>query len=142
MRRMPRTLNGGNDGNNTIVPSHSDSSISNYAVYASARATQGLAIPQNQLLPITVPRLGNLTYGFHPSLGPVNGGINSGIHELWAQGKLGAVVNSGTLTRPLTKTQYLQTPAWRPFQLFSHSDQMAQQQTSRSDAPSAANQST
>jgi hypothetical protein len=50
-------LSGGNDGNNLIVPNHSDANISNYAVYASSRAAQGLAIPQNQLLPITVPRL-------------------------------------------------------------------------------------
>ncbi|HLM59763.1 MAG TPA: DUF1501 domain-containing protein, partial [Pyrinomonadaceae bacterium] len=41
------------------------------------------------------------------------------------------------LTRPLTKTQYQQIPAWRPFQLFSHSDQVAQQQTSRADTPSS-----
>jgi len=132
-------LSGGNDGNNLIVPSHSDAAISNYAAYASARATQGLAIPQNQLLPITVPRLGNLTYGLNPNLGavPQQGGINNGIHELWAQGRLAVVANTGNLTRPMTKTQYLQMPSWRPFQLFSHSDQVAQQQTSRSDTPSS-----
>mgnify|MGYP002779589677 CR=1 FL=1 len=131
-------LNGGNDGNNLIVPNHADATISNYSVYASSRVQQGLAIAQNQLLPITVPRLGNLTYGLHPSLGPVpqQGGINNGIHELWAQGKLAAVVNTGNLIRPMTKTQYQQNAAWRPFQLFSHSDQVAQQQTSRSDTPS------
>ena len=128
-------LNGGNDGNNLIVPNHSDASISNYAVYASSRATQGLAIPQNQLLPISVPRLGNLTYGLHPSLGSVAGGINNGIHGLWAQGKLAAVVNTGNLIRPLTKTQYQQMPALRPYQLFSHSDQVQQQQSARSDSP-------
>ncbi|MEP6902556.1 MAG: hypothetical protein ABJA66_12445, partial [Actinomycetota bacterium] len=130
-------LSGGNDGNNLLIPNHSDANISNYSVYASARAAQGLAIPQNQLLPVTVPRLGNLTYGLHPSLGavPQQGGINNGIHELWAQGKLAVVANTGNLIRPMTKTQYLQNPAWRPFQLFSHSDQKQQQQTSRSDSP-------
>lgn len=128
---------GGNDGNNMIVPNHSDASISNYSVYASARSAQGLAIPQNQLLPISVPRLSNLSYGFHPSLGPVpqQGGINNGIHELWGQGKLAAVVNTGNMTRPLTKTQFLQNPQWRPYQLFSHSDQVQQQQSSRADSP-------
>ena len=130
-------LNGGNDGNNLIVPNHSDANISNYEVYASSRAAQGLAIPQNQLLPITVPRLGNLVYGLHPNLGavPQQNRSNNGIHELWAQGKLAVVANTGNLIRPLTKTQYLQTPALRPLQLFSHSDQIAQQQTSRSDLP-------
>lgn len=131
-------LNGGNDGNNLMVPNHSDVNISNYAVYASSRTAQGLAIPQNQLLPITVPRLGNLTYGLNPNLGaiPQQNGINNGIHELWAQGKLAVVANTGNLIRPLTKTQYLQMPALRPLQLFSHSDQIQQQQTSRSDTPS------
>lgn len=131
-------LNGGNDGNNMIVPNHSDSTISNYSVYASSRTSQGLAIPQNQLLPISVPRLNNLTYGFHPSLGPVPqyGGINSGISGLWSQGKLAAVINNGNLIRPLTKTQYQTMPSLRPFQLFSHSDQVQQQQSSRSDTPS------
>lgn len=131
-------LAGGNDGNNLIVPNHSDANISNYAAYAAARSPQGLAIPQNQLLPISVPRLGNLTYGLHPALGPVpsQGGVNNGIHELWAQGKLAAVVNTGNLIRPMTKAQYLSNPSWRPFQLFSHSDQVQQQQTSRSDSPS------
>jgi uncharacterized protein (DUF1501 family) len=129
---------GGNDGNNLMVPRHSDATISNYQVYASARSAQGLAIPQNQLLPVTVPRLSNLSYGFNPNLGavPQQGGINNGIHELWAQGKLAVVTNTGNLIRPMTKTQFQQNPAWRPFQLFSHSDQAAQQQTSRSDGPS------
>ncbi len=131
-------LNGGNDGNNLIVPNHSDATISNYSVYAASRSAQGLAIPQNQLLPISVPRLGNLTYGFNPGFGtvPQYGGINSGISGLWAQGKLAAVVNAGNLIRPLSKTQYQTMPALRPYQLFSHSDQVQQQQSSRSDSPS------
>ncbi len=129
-------LAGGNDGNNLIIPNHSDANISNYAVYASSRAAQGLAIPQNQLLPISVPRLSNLTYGLHPNLGAVPGqGINKGIHELWGQGKLAVVANTGNMIRPMTQAQYLQMPAWRPLQLFSHPDQMSQQQTSRSDLP-------
>jgi len=130
-------LSGGNDGNNLIIPNHSDANISNYAVYASSRAAQGLAIPQNQLLPVAVPRLGNLTYGLHPNLGavPTQGGINNGIHELWANGKLAVVSNVGNLIRPMTKAQYTSNPAWRPYQLFSHSDQVQQQQTSRSDSP-------
>lgn len=130
-------LEGGNDGNNMIVPNHSDSTLSSYAVYSSSRATQGLAIPQNQLLPISVPRLNNLSYGLNPNMGPVGqqGGINNGIYDLWAQGKLAAVVNTGNLVRPLTKAQFLSSPSLAPYQLFSHSDQMAQQQTSRSDEP-------
>jgi uncharacterized protein (DUF1501 family) len=126
-------LSGGNDGNNLIVPNHSDANISNYAAYAAARQTQGLAIAQNQLLPVNVPRLGNLAYGLNPNFGTVTGQLNNGIHELWAQGKLAVVANVGNLIRPMTKTQYQQQPAWRPYQLFSHSDQVQQQQTARSD---------
>lgn len=132
-------LNGGNDGNNTLVPLHSDANISNYQVYASGRTQQGLAIPQNQLLPVSVSRLSNLTYGFHSSLGPLPsvGGVNNGIYELWGQGRLAVVSNMGSLVRPLTKAQYQQTPSLRPYQLFSHSDQIQQQQSSRADSPSS-----
>ncbi len=121
---------GGNDGNNVIIPNHNDANVSNYAAYAAARQPQGLAIPQAELLPIAVPRIGGLTYGLHPALGPVTGGINNGVHELWAQGKMAAVTNCGTLVAPMTKAQYQNNSVQKPYQLFSHSDQVAQSQTS------------
>src|SRR5688572_3759611 len=62
---------GGNDGNNMVIPNHNDASVSNYAAYNAARTTQGLALSQTSLLPISVPRIGNLSYGLHPSLGTV-----------------------------------------------------------------------
>lgn len=125
-------LGGGNDGNNMIVPLHNDASVSNYSVYSAARAPQGLAIAQNQLLPINVPRIGNLTYGLHPSLGPIANG-NSGIHGLWAQGKLAFATNVGTLVAPMTKAQYQNNSVSKPYQLFSHLDQVNQFQAGRSD---------
>ena len=125
---------GGNDGNNVVIPNHSDVNISNYSVYSAARNTQGLAIPQASLLPITVPRLSNLTYGLHPNLGPMtpNGTtiINNGIYDIWGQGKMAIVTNVGNLVQPLTKAQYLNSAFKKPYQLFSHSDQVAQSQTS------------
>jgi len=124
---------GGSDGNNLIVPNHSDASVSNYAAYAQARATQGLALAQGALLPIAVPRIGGLSYGLHPSFGTVAGGINNGIYELWAQGKLAAVTNVGTLVAPMTRAQYQNGSVQRPYQLFSHTDQVNQFHTSRSD---------
>ncbi len=131
---------GGNDGNNMIIPNHNDGTISNYSAYFNARNTQGLAIPQASLLPINVPRLGNLTYGLHPNLGPlaINGTtiVNNGIHELWAPSvgtpSLAAVTNVGTLVQPLTKAQYALSAFKKPFQLFSHSDQVGQYQTANS----------
>ena len=122
-------LSGGNDGNNLIIPNHNSATISNYAAYSAARSAQGLALAQNTLLPISVPRMGNLTYGLHPNLGTVTGGINNGIHELWAQGKMAVVTNCGTLVKPTSKVQYQNRSVPLPYQLFSHSDQVAQFQT-------------
>jgi len=125
---------GGCDGNNVVIPNHNDATISNYSVYSAARNTQGLALAQASLLPITVPRLGNLTYGLHPNLGPLtpNGTtiVNNGIHELYGQGKLALVTNVGNLVQPLTKAQYQSSAFKKPYQLFSHSDQVTQSQTS------------
>ncbi|MEO7658215.1 MAG: DUF1501 domain-containing protein, partial [Pyrinomonadaceae bacterium] len=120
----------GNDANNMVIPNHNDSSVSNYASYSAARNNQGLAIAQSSLLPIAVPRINNLTYGLHPNLGPITGGINNGIHELYGQGKLAIVANVGNLVRPLTKSQYQSSSFQKPYQLFSHSDQVTQAQTS------------
>ncbi|MFN0278240.1 MAG: DUF1501 domain-containing protein [Pyrinomonadaceae bacterium] len=130
---------GGNDGNNMIVPNHSyagNPAISTYANYASVRNASTLALPQNSLLPITVPQIkdnnnNSLSYGFHPSLGPgATNAINPGIHELYGLGKLAVVTNVGTLVRPLTKAQYQNSTFKKPYQLFSHSDQVTQSQTS------------
>lgn len=126
---------GGNDSNNTVIPNHNDGTISNYTAYFNARSTQGLALAQNTLLPITVPRMGNLTYGLHPALGPLAGG-NNGIHELWGMGKMAIVANVGTLIQPTTRAQYLSAGWPKPFQLFSHSDQVSQYQGGRSDTES------
>lgn len=126
-------MNGGNDGNNMIVPNHNDQSVSGYSAYSAARSPQGLAIAQNALLPVTVPRVGNLTYGLHPSFGTVTGGINGGIYDLWQQGKLAAVTNVGTLIAPMTREQFQNGSVPRPYQLFSHTDQVNQHQTCRAD---------
>lgn len=124
---------GGNDGNNTIVPRHNDTSVSNYAAYSAARGAQGLALSQASLLPIAVPRIGNLEYGLHPSFGTITGGINTGLHPLWALGKMAAVTNVGTLVQPTTRQQYINRSVPLPRQLFSHTDQTNQHQTARAD---------
>ncbi len=131
---------GGNDGNNTVIPNHNSSGVSNYTSYSNARNTQGLAIPQNSLLPINVPKINGLTYGLNPNLGelPLSGTtvINKGIHELWGLGKMAIVTNTGTLVAPMSKTQYQNGSVSRPFQLFSHSDQVSQYQSGRADIQS------
>jgi uncharacterized protein (DUF1501 family) len=126
-------LSGGNDGNNMIIPNHNDQSVSNYSAYFNARSGQGLALAQNTLLPISVPRIGNLSYGLHPGFGTVTGGINPGLHPLWATGKMAVVTNVGTLVQPMTRAQYQNGSVPRPMQLFSHTDQVNQHQTCRAD---------
>lgn len=132
-------LNGGNDGNNTVIPNHNDSTISNYNVYSAARNVLGLAIPQANLAgtAITVPRMGNLSYALHPGLGvlPLSGTfvINRGIHDLWGMGKMAIVANTGTLVAPMTRTQFMNNSVKKPFLLFSHPDQITQAQGGRSD---------
>ncbi len=126
-------MTGGNDGNNTVIPIHNDKNVSNYSHYSAARSPQGLALAQNTLLPISVPRIGNLSYGLHPGFGMVTGGVNAGIHDLFQQGKLAVVTNVGTLVAPMTRLQYQTGAVPRPFQLFSHTDQIYQHHTCRSD---------
>ena len=124
---------GGNDGNNTVIPIHNDANVSGYSAYSAARAPQGLALAQDSLLPIGVPRIGGLSYGLHPGFGTVAGGINPGLHPLWETGKMAIVTNVGTLIRPLTRLEYQMNPNWRPDNLFSHSDQVNQHSNARAD---------
>jgi uncharacterized protein (DUF1501 family) len=126
-------FSGGNDGNNTVIPNHNDASVSGYAAYSAGRAPQGLALAQGTLLPISVPRIGGLSYGLHPSFGTITGGVNPGLHPLWATGKMAMITNVGTLVRPLSRSDYQTHPEWRPRQLFSHSDQTNQHQNARAD---------
>ncbi len=113
-------LNGGNDGNNMVVPLDA----TGYGAYSTARSSAGLAIAQGLLLPIA-PTSPNTAFGLHPSLVEVQ--------ALFNQHYLAVVTNVGPLVEPLTRQQY-QAGSPRPYQLFSHSDQIAQWQTSRSDA--------
>jgi len=124
-------LLGGNDGNNTVIPLHTDANLSNFDLYYSLRNPQGLAFSQNGLLPFNVPRIGNLTYGFHPAFGV--GATNNGLYELWGQNKLAIVTNVGTLVRPTTKAQMYDETHPKPYNMFSHTDQTAQHQSGRSD---------
>jgi uncharacterized protein (DUF1501 family) len=124
-------LVGGNDGNNTVIPLHSDANLSNFAEYSALRNPQGLALTQNVPLAFAVPRMGNLAYGFHPAFGV--GNTNNGIYELWTQNKLAVVANVGTLVKPTTKAQMYDFSHPKPYNMYSHSDQAAQYQSGRSD---------
>ncbi len=131
-------LSGGNDSNNLFIPTDP----TEYASYASIR-TPILAIPNSDGGPATALGLNPLnsdghSYGLHPACRelqamfngtplPVNGNTNNG--------KLAALFNTGTLVYPLTKAEYQAGIVARPPQLFSHSDQVTQWQTSIPDRP-------
>jgi uncharacterized protein (DUF1501 family) len=123
-------LAGGNDSNNLIVPTIT----SEYNNYATIR-TPVLAIPQGSLLPISPLNSDGHEYGFHPCCGDLAGA--NGIADLFGQGKLAVLFNTGTLAYPLTKAEYTSMPSKRPPQLFSHADQVTQWQTSIPDQPPA-----
>ena len=139
-------MQGGNDGNNLIIPNHTVGSTNSYNEYYAARGTQALALTSVAGSPapligtsIFPNRIGGLEYALHPGLGvqlPGTNIVNNGIHELWASGKLAAVTNVGTLVQPTTRTTYLNNSVPKPFQLFSHSDQVSQYQGGRSDTQS------
>ena len=112
-------LFGGNDANNVIIPHDT----SGYASYAAARGP--LAIPQTSLLPLTLQNGDGRDFGFHPNLVE--------LQSLFNQGRLGIVANVGTLVAPVTRAQYLAGGAAVPPQLFSHTDQSVQWQTSVPD---------
>lgn len=102
-------LFGGNDGNNTVVPM----SAAAYADYQRMRS--GIALPQQSLLPV-----GN--YGLHPRL--------TFFQRLYSQQRAAIVANVGTLVRPTTKQQIVNNEVALPRNLYSHSDQTQQWQTS------------
>jgi uncharacterized protein (DUF1501 family) len=124
-------LSGGNDSNNWIVPTDNTT----YNQYASIR--DNLTMPSSSLLPLRVgPNVGDAdytdsdghTYGFHPGC--------AGLQTLFGEDKLGVVFNVGTIVRPTTRAQYTSgLAAYRPPQIFSHSDQVTQWQTAIPDAP-------
>ncbi len=112
-------LGGGNDGNNMVVPLDAG-----YQAYAAVRAAAGLAIPQATLLPITPPVIGT-RFGLHPNLPE--------LQALWNQRKLAVICNVGPLAAPITRAEYLAGSVPTPPDLFSHSDQVQQWETSRAD---------
>lgn len=126
-------LAGGNDSNNWIVPTDATT----FNAYTSIRGN--LALPQSSLLTLRTGPGGSdpayqdadgHNYGFHPNCGE--------LQTLFGEDKLATVFNIGTLVRPITRAEYLSSATGtKPPQLFSHSDQVTQWQTSIPDQPPA-----
>lgn len=126
-------LSGGSDCNNMLVD------LNQFSTYSTVRgdcstpgATPNLGLTQSMLLPINPASGGQ--FGLHPNLSPEAhiSGAAPGLLGPWSQGKLAILANYGSLLRPTTKAQYQSNVggAFRPYQLFSHSDQVNQQMSS------------
>ena len=119
-------LSGGNDSNNLIIPTIP----SEYADYASIR-TDVLALPisgaPNVALPLSPLSSDGHDYGLHPACPE--------LATLFQESKLAVLFNTGTLVFPMTRAQYQGGILQKPPQLFSHSDQVTQWQTSIPDRP-------
>lgn len=114
-------LQGGCDATNLIVPSDASS----YATYAAARSS--LAIDRSSLLPLAPKKYADSrTFGLHSSA--------PGLQSLFVQGKLAVLANVGMLLRPTTLADY-KSGNHLPPQLYSHSDQVLQWQSSVPDKP-------
>ncbi len=113
-------LFGGNDGNNMVIPTSS----TEYLQYATGR-TPALALPQANLLALDVANTPGRGFALHPSMARFQG--------LFNQGKAAIVANAGPLRVPTTREQYRARAVPLPPDLYSHSDQQAQWQSSISD---------
>ncbi len=107
-------LFGGNDSNNLIVPTD----VPRLTQYQQLRG--GLALAANTLLPIGDSH--SNTYGLNAHIPE--------IQTLYTQKAAALVLNVGSLVGPLTRTTYQNNTSPAPSNLFSHSDQQTQWQTS------------
>ncbi|HSV32569.1 MAG TPA: DUF1501 domain-containing protein [Pyrinomonadaceae bacterium] len=126
-------LFGGSDCNNVVIPytDYNNPTGGTTNGYSNVRGTSQLAIPQADLLQITPANSAGVVYGLHPNLSPeaFNAGQPNGLLGVWNTGKLAILCNVGSLVQPITRAQYA-SGIGHPYQLFSHSDQQTQQQTS------------
>jgi uncharacterized protein (DUF1501 family) len=108
-------LFGGNDANNTLVPTDT----AGYGNYAALRGP--LALPQSQLIQLaSLPH-----YGLHGSLPEIAQLVDSGAAAL--------IANVGTLVAPTTRAN-VTAQINLPSNLFSHSDQQLQWQNATQSA--------
>ena len=114
-------LFGGNDGNAMVMPYDQGA----YDAYAGIRTlASGINVPRPDAAQAVTSSGDGKQYFFHPNLGA--------FRDLFRIGKLAVQSNVGTLMEPLTRAQYIARSKMRPENLFSHSDQTAQWQSSTS----------
>lgn len=121
-------LQGGNDSGNMILPIGPQSAYDQYQTDRGDIALDRDDGMGNLLVhPITPDTYTDgIDYAFHPQAGD--------LAQLFADGNLAVVANVGSMVAPITKTQY-QSGLFVPPQLYSHSDQQVQWQSSVADQP-------
>ena len=128
-------LSGGSDCNNMVIPydDYTNPLGGTTNGYDNVRTGSSLAVPKSALgnTKITPSNTGGVSYAFHPNLSPEanNVGQAKGLLDIWSAGRLAVLCNVGSLVQPITRANYA-AGIGRPYQLFSHSDQVTQQQTS------------
>jgi uncharacterized protein (DUF1501 family) len=124
-------LYGGNDYANTLVPYDSAS----YNAYYNLRPTlayQRGALAATLLNAAAAPvDLNGVThqYALAPELAP--------LLPIFNAGKMGVLLNVGTLVQPTSKLQYTNKSAPLPSKLFSHNDQQSEWQSSLPEGASS-----
>lgn len=115
---------GGNDSYNMLVPTNT----ADYNQYLAVRGNVALekaytaSKPFNSgILDINALGTGGRTYGVHPAM--------SEVQQLFNDGHLAFMANTGTLVEPLTVAQFKNKSRLIPRALFSHNDQIMQWQT-------------
>jgi len=108
-------LHGGNDSFNMLIPSDN----LDYLRYQDVR--QNLAIPQSDLISIAPSSDTPYNLAMPNFMAPMQ--------QLFNQGNLAFLANTGPLLQPVTKSQAQQNVNLLPPQLFSHNDQQKHWQT-------------
>ncbi len=110
---------GGNDSFNMLIPTHASA----YAQYQSVRGNIALPLSgAGAALPLNALGADGRGFAVHPAMPEVR--------DLFDQGSLAFVTNTGTLVEPATVAQYKAGSVKLPRALFSHNDQIQQWQTS------------
>ncbi|NDG39645.1 MAG: DUF1501 domain-containing protein [Betaproteobacteria bacterium] len=116
-------LYGGNDYGNTLIPYDS----ARYAAYQAMRPT--LAYPLSALAPTLLTPTTTagalppaIQYAMAPEL--------AALLPMFNAGRMGVMLNVGTLVQPTTKAQYTAKSVPLPPKLFSHNDQQSEWQSS------------
>ena len=116
-------LYGGNDYGNTLIPYDS----ARYALYQGMRPT--LAYANSALTPTLLTpttSAGALPAGMQYAMAPEL----AALLPIWNAGRLGVMLNVGTLVQPTSKVQYTAKSVPLPPKLFSHNDQQSVWQSS------------